>query len=228
MGDLGQEQLDGQGLPSGKPRCCGGVCKREGCHQGDEVAERSPSQDQVGDAVHPEPVEGGSGVQDIASESELRDRVRQLHEDIARSKEKRREEIEAAHPRVFGGGTKSDDRNRPVGTVRWEFGYGWDELVENLIYIIEREIDRDPSVAEGETPFQIVEIKEKFAQLRIYSYGGNQRILGAIAMTEGLSSGVCEICGGVGTTHTSGRWLKTLCPECAILGKYDPMPESDK
>jgi len=96
--------------------------------------------------------------------------------------------------------------------------------------MIEREIDRQPSLAEGDTPFAIVQMKEKFAQLRIYCHGGNERILGAIAVTEQLSSGVCEICGSVGHSHTSGRWLKTLCGECALLHKYEPLQSdsSDK
>lgn len=191
------------------------------------MAERLPSKDRIWDAIHPESVAGGSGVQDIASESDFRERVRQLHEDMVRAKEKRREEIEAAHPRVFGGGTKCVDSDRPLGTVRWEFGYGWDELVTTLINTIEGEIDRDPSLTEGDTPFAIVEMKEKFAQLRIYTQGGNSRIRGVISFTEYLSSGTCEICGGVGHPHTSGHWLKTFCDECGVLYKYTPV-KSDK
>jgi hypothetical protein len=70
-------------------------------------------------------------------------------------------------------------------------------------------------------------MKEKFAQLRIYTQGGNSRIRGVISFTEYLSSGTCEICGGVGHPHTSGHWLKTFCDECGVLYKYTPV-KSDK
>ena len=193
------------------------------------MAERIPSEDRVGDEIPPDGMARGSGIQDIPTEGDfdLRDRVRQPHEDIVRAKEKRREEVESAHPRVFGSGTSTDDPDGSVGTVSWEFGYGWDELVANLASMIEREIDRDPSVAQGDQPFAITQMKEKFGLLRVYYFGGNPRIQGMIAMTEHLSAGICEICGGIGTMHSSGGWMKTLCEECGTLYDYRPMPQPE-
>jgi hypothetical protein len=166
---------------------------------------------------------------DGSSDSRVIETINKLCEDIVHSQEKRRENIEARYPNVFRSGTNIDDPKQSVGTVYWEFGYGWDTLIENLAAAIDREIERDPSLAQGDTPFQILRMKEKFGTLRFYYAGGNDRIRGLVDMTEKLSGSVCEICGSLGTMckHKNGTWIKTLCEDCATRMEYEILPEQD-
>jgi len=193
------------------------------------MAERDTQEERVEDQLQDGALQagGGGGSRNGSSDPRVVDAVNRLCGDLVHSQEKRREDIEARYPRVFGGGTDSPDKS--VGTVYWEFGYGWDSLIENLAAAIDREIERDPSLAEGDTPFQILQMKEKFGTLRFYYAGGNDRIRGLVDMTENLSGSVCEICGSLGTLckRKNGSWIKTLCEDCAIRMDYEILPEQD-
>lgn len=156
------------------------------------------------------------------------DKIAKLANALRASQEKRREEIEARYPRVFGGGTDSPDKS--IGTVYWEFGYGWDSLIENLAAAIDREIEHDPSLLiedheNGKFAFKVEQMKEKFGALRFYYSGGNDRIHGLVDMTENLSASVCEVCGSLGTLckKDNGSWMKTLCEDCAEKMGFTPI-----
>lgn len=191
----------------------------------DELSEEMRNQDTVQGG---EVVEGG-GSRNGSTDPTIIEAVNKLCGQLADAKEKRREEIEARYPRVFGSGTKTDYPERSVGTVYWEFGYGWDTLIGNLAAAIDREIERDPSLMEGDIPFRVLQMKEKFGTLRFYYSGGNDRIRGLVDMTENLSGSVCEICGTLGTLckHGKGSWIKTLCEDCAGRMEYEPYPVDD-
>lgn len=230
--DQTDQRQGGQGSSCGSARCCGGVCQREGGTGGCQVAQRDIEEDRVGDGVRPDSVQEEGRLADGDAEGRVHAQVERLHEDIARGKEKRREAIEAKFRTVFGGGgTCTVDPDRSIGTVCWEFGYGWDNLIEMLAAALNAEIDRDPSLLNEDTPFRIVQMKEKFASLRIYSENGNHRTEGVIRMVEKMSSGVCEVCGEVGFLSRSdvgkGGWLKTLCGECCVPLQYRRVEEEE-
>jgi hypothetical protein len=193
----------------------------------DELSEEVRNQESVqGDQVDSR---GGNG---NPSTSAAIDKITKLADALRASQEKRREEIEARYPRVFGGGTHSPDKS--IGTVYWEFGYGWDTLIENLAAAIDREIERDPSLLiedheNGKFAFKVEQMKEKFGTLRFYYTGGNDRIHGLVDMTENLSASVCEVCGNLGTLcrKNTGSWLKTLCEDCAEKMGYTPVSFDD-
>lgn len=63
---------------------------------------------------------------------------------------------------------------------------------------------------------EIVQVKEKFGGLRIYTSVGTEEQYKVIQEAERKSEETCENCGKEGT-QTRGGWVKTLCPEC----KYD-------
>lgn len=195
------------------------------------MAERDTQEERVEDQLQSGEVQagGGGGSRNGSSDSRVVEAVNKLCGDLVYTQEKRREDIEARYPRVFGSGTKVDDPQRSVGTVYWEFGYGWDGLIENLAAAIDREIERDPSLAQGDTPFQILQMKEKFGTLRFYYAGGNDRIRGLVDMTENLSGSVCEICGTLGTLckRKNGTWIKTLCEDCATRMEYEILSEQN-
>lgn len=213
VGDQADERSGGQGAVGGAPRCCSGLCRRGECPTGGEVAVRDRQEERVGDCVQPDPVEGRNG-DGVAGSVE--GQVRRLQEDIARSHEQRRRELEVRYPRVFG--------EQPLGTPAWEFGYGWDSLIRSLSAAIDGEIERHPELTQGDIPFSIVQMKEKFGTLRIYHDGGNKPIQGMIAMTESLSSSICEVCGEIGSLKRSGEgkggWYKTMCDDCAAKMGY--------
>lgn len=195
----------------------------------DELSEEMRNQE----SVQGEQVDSRGGVADRVADPFL-EKVAKLCDDLRTSQEKRREEIEARYPRVFGSGTKSDDPNQSFGTVAWEFGYGWDTLIENLAAAIDREIEHDPSLLiedheNGKFAFKVEQMKEKFGTLRFYYSGGNDRIHGLVDMTENLSASVCEVCGSLGTLcrKSNGSWMKTLCEDCAEKIGYEPFPITD-
>lgn len=54
------------------------------------------------------------------------------------------------------------------------------------------------------------QVKEKYGGLRFYYTGGDDYIMGLVAMAEMLSQVTCEQCGDRGQLYTSG-WHRTLC-----------------
>ena len=68
-------------------------------------------------------------------------------------------------------------------------------------------------------PF-IVQIKEKFAGLRFYVEGGNERVSTLISFAERMSRCTCEHCGAPGELDDSTAWSKTRCESHAGSAKY--------
>lgn len=60
----------------------------------------------------------------------------------------------------------------------------------------------------------ILQIKEKYGTLRIYSSYEDERVRAIFSMAERMSQVTCEICGNAGTTYRIG-WHRTLCSEHA-------------
>ena len=71
-------------------------------------------------------------------------------------------------------------------------------------------------------PTQINCVKEKFGSLRIYTVGGDSFAEGLVAMTEALSSSVCEDCG---TMHdvgmVRGSFIRNICQPCFVKWHED-------
>ena len=67
---------------------------------------------------------------------------------------------------------------------------------------------------------KIVQVKEKYGGLRIYTdYGGNNAFTALIHDLERRSVTICEVCGKPAKIDTSRYWLKTLCEEHITLRK---------
>ncbi len=100
-----------------------------------------------------------------------------------------------------------------------ECGGGWSGLIRDLLGTLEGSLrlEREQYI-DGEFPFRIDQIKEKFGTLRFYVSGAaSDSMMEAIMEAESLSARTCERCGAPGAVRVSraGFWLKTLCPECA-------------
>lgn len=107
--------------------------------------------------------------------------------------------LKTSCPKVF------PDRVPPIG-----IGKGWWTIFKDLcdeieVHLIERNID----------DFRILQVKEKFGGLTVYTHNADYHIDGLIAMAMSWAARTCEICGDLGSLDTNSRWLKTLCEKHA-------------
>ncbi len=65
-------------------------------------------------------------------------------------------------------------------------------------------------------PFEVLQVKEKFGELRFYTNYTTDEIRNRIGTARAESLRVCEICGQPGTRREH-RWIRTLCDE------HDPL-----
>lgn len=89
----------------------------------------------------------------------------------------------------------------------FEINDGWYELLKNLLHVLNHHVARTPL----DGVFEIVQIKEKFGGLRVYSNHADEFIEGAIALAECMSNNICEVCGSPGQNLIKGGWLRTRC-----------------
>ncbi len=84
-------------------------------------------------------------------------------------------------------------------------GDGWYELLWKLC--IDIEATNPPK------EFKFEQIKEKFGQLRIYTWEDTEEIEQLIIKAEEDSAHICEVCGNPGKIQTDRVWLQALCEE---------------
>lgn len=102
-----------------------------------------------------------------------------------------------------------------------ECGCGWDVLIDKLLYNIDLHI-KQKHISEP-YEFQIVQIKEKYGTLRVYSVGPtSEYIRGMIAISESVSAIICEECGSSPARSRGGGWIKTVCDKCAERANIFP------
>lgn len=114
--------------------------------------------------------------------------------------------------------------NQPMTQGNMGFGFecsdGWFDLLWNLSEAIEEELKKENVVTQAKQKlgdisyFNVVQVKEKFGELRFYAHGGNEVIQNLIDEAERKSATICERCGKPGKTR-GGGWITTLCDECA-------------
>ena len=88
--------------------------------------------------------------------------------------------------------------------IKWKdcVGEGWFPIVEEAIIEIE-----------SRGGF-ILQVKEKFGGLRIYSQGGDYDAISEIVRkAEVKASRICEDCGEPGVLHNKNGWYKTVCDD---------------
>jgi len=90
-----------------------------------------------------------------------------------------------------------------------ECGDGWFDLIYKLCEAIQQELQNN-----GNPPFTVDQVKEKFGSLRFYYSGyNNEAISSFIKIAEDISAVTCEQCGKPGKPTTKG-WIKIRCSEC--------------
>lgn len=90
-----------------------------------------------------------------------------------------------------------------------EVGDGWLPIVDAFCSAIDFYLRR-PTVADS--PVKIVQVKEKFGELRIYVDQSTPAVNACITFAELMSAQTCEVCGNKGQLR-SGRWLVTRCDD---------------
>lgn len=81
-------------------------------------------------------------------------------------------------------------------------GKGWQSLIEPLVDLCE------------ENDVYILQVKEKFGELRFYTGSAPEYVLDEIDKACDKSREVCENCGKPGKIRSLKGWLKCLCEIC--------------
>jgi hypothetical protein len=97
---------------------------------------------------------------------------------------------------------------KPFGvTATTHIGEYFENSVQDLL-------DNGPRIPAPVPKVKIVQIKEKFAGLRIYYDGGDEFIAGITQMAEAVAAITCEKCGVPGKVRNLNGFLATLCDSC--------------
>ena len=90
-----------------------------------------------------------------------------------------------------------------------ECGDGWFDLIWNLCESIEKELE----LLNNSEEFMVIQVKEKFGQLRFYSTYKTDKILDLVQDAESKSQLICENCGNTGERRKT-TWIFTRCDKC--------------
>jgi hypothetical protein len=89
----------------------------------------------------------------------------------------------------------------------FEIGEGWMSLVIELLDKIQHLVDNNPEYS----GLQVIQVKEKFAQLRVYLNYYYKEIEDIISEYEEKSCYICEECGEKGEIRNINNWYTALC-----------------
>ena len=115
------------------------------------------------------------------------------------------------YPKLFKDKDKSPKETLICFGIECDDGWYW--LINNLCKCIQTYIDNNKKV----TQIKVVQVKEKFGELRFYTDYSDDFIDGIIHFAEVLSNNICEVCGenihNISKGHYDG-WIKTICDSC--------------
>ena len=104
------------------------------------------------------------------------------------------------YPELFWRG---DEEGHFIG---FSCGLGWFAPIASLMSLLEaRRLD-----GSRDRPLKIVQLKEKFGELRIYRDGGDEKDRQLIEMCMALADRMCDVCGAPGEKRGPG-WIRTRC-----------------
>lgn len=93
--------------------------------------------------------------------------------------------------------------------IEWGWCPGWDKAFGQMFMD-----ELGAAIKEsGQKDYQIVQIKEKFASLRLYDNGSSQKVHDIIRKYEVISQHVCMDCGREAPTIDDG-WMSVMCFDC--------------
>lgn len=102
------------------------------------------------------------------------------------------------------------DKDYNYTYINWGWSYGWDKAFGNMYM---EELGNAINEA-GQKDFYILQVKEKFAQARLYCGGTTRKVHDIIDKYERISEHICERCGHEAPMIQDGSWLMVYCPRC--------------
>jgi hypothetical protein len=87
-------------------------------------------------------------------------------------------------------------------------GSGWTELLIKLLHLLDEFERASPG------SIRIVQIKQKFGELRVYLAKGHPEASALIDIATAQSRTACEECGGLSAIQDRNGWFTTLCDPC--------------
>lgn len=108
---------------------------------------------------------------------------------------------------IEAGGDSLCGRRSAVRNFHFECNNGWYAPLYAALTVATRISEED------DQELVISQIKEKFAELRIYSHCENKEIDNAFGLAETFAASMCEICGELGYPKTSKSWVSVRCSE---------------
>lgn len=96
----------------------------------------------------------------------------------------------------------------------FECNDGWLNILADLFKKIDTIlVDKERKV------FRVIQVKEKFGELRVYCNFCNDKIDELVDEATIESRRTCEVCGSKNAKQYSDGWIVTLCKKCAIKRK---------
>lgn len=97
----------------------------------------------------------------------------------------------------------------PAGAMRLIGCYaGWLDLIDELCQALEAYLLCNPEAPE----IEVVQVKEKFGELRFYVHGDDRHCRRLIALARARSLITCEVCGANGAM-IGDRWVSVRCSD---------------
>lgn len=87
-------------------------------------------------------------------------------------------------------------------------GRGWMDILYDLLFALEH------LPTNGRRSFEVVQVKEKFGELRVYLSKGHAEASSMIDQATALSRATCEGCGCASKVRSHGGWFTTMCNAC--------------
>lgn len=112
------------------------------------------------------------------------------------------------YPELFGSGDELNPQ-KTLMVFGIETGKGWKDVILSYLPKIS-EIVKEKKLDN----FRIVQIKEKFGSLRVYTNNSVQEIEDIIDEMEKECSTTCETCGSKEGKFRSNGWMRVICDEC--------------
>jgi hypothetical protein len=102
-------------------------------------------------------------------------------------------------------------------SLGFTLGDGWFDLLWRLCERLEPVVPA--AQAEMDGPFQVLQVKEKFGELRFYPNYSDDAIAALIEAARLESTRTCEVCGEPGERRGTG-WIVTRCDEHVEQGRW--------
>ena len=112
---------------------------------------------------------------------------------------------------------------RPMAEALMCFGFecgdGWFQIIWDACEKLEqlekeKPIDEQAKNSLSGNSVEIIQVKEKYGSLRIYTDYATEEQWRALQEFENKSFTICETCGKEGASQNKGGWIKTECEDC--------------